>query len=49
MSQRITIMIDDYNDNKLRDLQVKLIKESNKSNSFSTVIEDILPESPEVP
>jgi len=49
MSQKITIMLDDYNDNKLCDFQAKLIKESNKSNSFSTVIGDILPESPEVP
>ena len=49
MDQRITIMLDDYNDNKLRDFQIKLIKESNKSNSFSTVIGDILPESLEVP
>ncbi len=49
MSQRITVMLDDYNDNKLRDFQVKLIKESNKSDSFLTVIGDILPESLEVP
>ncbi len=49
MSQKITIMLDDYNDNKLRDFHAKLIKESNKSNSFLTVIWDILPESLEVP
>jgi hypothetical protein len=48
MSQRITVMLDDYNDNKLPDFQAKLIKEFNKSNSFSTVIGDILPESLEI-
>ncbi len=49
MSQRITMMLDDYNDNKLRDFQAKLIKEFNKSNNFLTVIGDIFPESLEGP
>jgi predicted CopG family antitoxin len=42
MSKRVTIMIDDENFKKLRNLQAKMIKESNESVSFSRVINDII-------
>jgi len=42
MSKRITIMIDDENVKKLRNLQAKLIKESEKSVSFSRVLNEII-------
>ena len=42
MSKRITIMIDEENVKKLRNLQAKLIKESEKSVSFSRVLNEII-------
>ncbi|NND87441.1 MAG: hypothetical protein HKM23_09030 [Nitrosopumilus sp.] len=42
MAKRITIMIDDDLDKKLRLLQAKQIKESTKSVSFSRTINDVL-------
>jgi len=42
MSQRITIMLDDEIAAKLRGIQARQIKESNKSASFSKVINQVL-------
>jgi len=42
MAKRITIMLDDENLKKLRTLQSKMIKESEKSVSFSRVINEII-------
>ena len=42
MSKRITIVMDDDNNNKLRALQAKMIKESGKSVSFSRVINEVI-------
>ena len=42
MAKRITILLDDIILKKLREKQVKLIKESTKSVSFSRVINDVL-------
>ncbi|MCH8916150.1 MAG: hypothetical protein IIA82_09975 [Thaumarchaeota archaeon] len=42
MVNRVTIILDDDNDKKLRLRQAKLIRESSKSVSFSRVINDIL-------
>ncbi len=42
MTKRVTIMIDDDNDKKLRDIQSKRIKESQSSVSYSRVLNDIL-------
>jgi len=42
MSRRITIVLDDDNIKKLRTIQAKRIKESDKSVSFSRVINDVL-------
>jgi len=42
MSSRITIVLNDENHKKLRNLQAKMIKESTKSVSFSRVINEVL-------
>jgi len=42
MTKRITIIIDDDNHKKLRNLQAKMIKESEGSVSFSRVINEII-------
>jgi len=42
MSRRITIVLDDDNIKKLRTIQAKKIRESEKSVSFSRVINDVL-------
>ena len=42
MSKRITIVLDDDNIKKLRTIQAKKIKESDKSVSFSRVMNDVL-------
>jgi len=42
MAKSITIMLDDENLKKLRTLQSKMIKESEKSVSFSRVINEII-------
>jgi len=42
MSTRVTIVLDDDNLKKLRNLQAKMIKESNKSVSFSKVINEVI-------
>lgn len=42
MAKRITIMLDDDLSKKLRYLQAKKLKESNKSISFSAVLNDTL-------
>ena len=42
MAKRVTIMIEDDNDKKLRNLQAKIIRETSKSVSFSRVLNDIL-------
>ena len=42
MNKRITIIIDDDVDKKLRHLQAKQIKESARSISYSKVVNDIL-------
>lgn len=44
MLRRITIMLDDDLQKKLRDRQAKLIKQGNKSVSFSQVINQTLSE-----
>ncbi len=44
MAQRITIMLEDNFQKKIRMLQAKKIKESNKSVSFSQVLNMILEE-----
>ena len=43
-SQRITIMLDSEISTKLRTIQSKMIRSSDKSVSFSKVINDILEE-----
>jgi hypothetical protein len=40
--KRVTVMIDDEVDKKLRMLQAKLISKSNSSVSYSAVINDLL-------
>jgi predicted transcriptional regulator len=42
MAKRITIMIDDDLDKKLRQLQAKLIQETSSSISFSQVINETI-------
>ena len=42
MTKRVTIMIDDDNDKKLRSLQAKQITQSTQSVSYSRVINDQL-------
>ena len=44
MAKRITIILDDDLAKKLHEIQAKLIKEFNKSVSFSSVLNDILHE-----
>ena len=44
MAKRITIMLDDYIDRKIRLMQSKIIKKENKSISFSSVINLLLEE-----
>jgi len=42
MYRRVTIMLDENLEKKLRKIQAKLIKNSKKSMSFSQVVNDIL-------
>ena len=42
MKKRITVMLDEDNMKKLRIIQVQLLKKSNQSVSFSSVIADVL-------
>jgi len=42
MAKRVTIMLDDDLDKKLRVIQAKLIQSTNKSVSFSEVINETL-------
>ncbi len=42
MTKRVTIMIDDDNDKKLRSKQAKLIQQYNESVSFSRVLNEVL-------
>jgi len=42
MTKRVTIMIDDDNDKKLRNRQAKLIASEQKSYSYSRVLNDYL-------
>jgi predicted RNase H-related nuclease YkuK (DUF458 family) len=42
MAKRITIMLDEENVKNLRNLQAKMLKESNKSVSFSKVINEVI-------
>ncbi|MFB5606492.1 MAG: hypothetical protein ACE5RI_01180 [Candidatus Nitrosomaritimum yanchengensis] len=42
MAKRITIMVDDDLDKKLRQLQAKLIQETSSSVSYSQVINEIV-------
>jgi hypothetical protein len=42
MTKRVTIMIDDDNDKKLRDIQSKEIKDTQGSVSYSRVLNDVL-------
>lgn len=42
MTKRITIMIDEDNDRKLRMLQAKMIQHNQESVSFSRVMNDTL-------
>ncbi len=42
MTKRVTIMIDDDLDKKVRLLQAKLITQSSKSVSFSKVLNDVV-------
>ncbi len=42
MAKRVTIMIDDDNDKKIRTRQAKLIQSTQSSYSFSRVINEIL-------
>jgi hypothetical protein len=44
MGARVTIVLDDSNAEKLRNLQAKMIKSSSKSVSFSHVLNIILEE-----
>lgn len=45
MSRRITVMIDDRLFKQLRNLQAKMIKESNESVSFSRVVNEVIKKS----
>jgi len=45
MARRVTIMIDDELDKKLRLLQAKLIQKENKSISYSHVVNSMLKDS----
>ncbi len=42
MPKRVTIMIDDDNDRKLRSKQADIIKKQSRSYSFSAVLNDVL-------
>ncbi|MGI0057471.1 MAG: hypothetical protein ACREAK_08885 [Nitrosarchaeum sp.] len=42
MSKRITIMIDDDLDKKLRQRQARMIQQSNETYSYSKTINDVL-------
>ena len=42
MSKRVTIMLDDDNDRKLRARQADIIKKQSRSYSFSAVVNDAL-------
>lgn len=42
MVKRVTIMIDDDNDKKLRNIQAKSIQKQQTSYSFSKVINEVL-------
>ena len=42
MGKRITIMIDDKLDKKLRTLQAKIIQKENISCSYSKVVNDVI-------
>jgi len=42
MTKRVTIMIDDDNDRKLRIRQAKMIQQQQGSYSFSKVLNDVL-------
>lgn len=42
MTKRVTIMIDDNHDRKIRSRQADLIKKTNGSYSYSQVINDLL-------
>lgn len=44
MGLRVTIVLDDINAEKLRNLQAKQIKSSTKSISFSRVVNEVLEE-----
>ncbi|MBC8548288.1 MAG: hypothetical protein H8D23_01430 [Candidatus Brocadiales bacterium] len=44
MSQRITVVMSDQNNKKLREIQSKWIKEDQKNWSFSKVLDNILDE-----
>ena len=45
MSKKVTMLLEDYIDKKIRILQAKLIKDYVKSTSFSSVINDLLDKS----
>jgi len=45
MSKRITVMIDDDVDRKLRQIQAKMIQQSSESYSYSKALNDILKKS----
>ncbi len=45
MSRRVTIVIDDDLNKKIRQIQAKLIQKENKSISFSRVINSMLKDS----
>ena len=42
LSQRITIVLDDDLNRKLRSIQAKMLKEKNRSVSFSRVLNQVL-------
>ena len=42
MAKRITIMLDEELDKKIRNLQAKMIQNENKSVSFSKVINEVI-------
>lgn len=42
MTKRVTIMIDDSNDKKLRIMQARLIQKEQSSYSFSRVLNEVL-------
>jgi hypothetical protein len=44
LAKRITIMLDDDTDRKIRSMQSKIIRKENKSTSFSRVINLLLKE-----